>query len=281
MAYKTKVCSKCGMEKWSSEFAKNISRKDGLQTYCKECHNACCRDYKQNNKEKIQAYNKAYMEGLKGHYLYIIYQGKRVAYVGSCSYLSKRISTHINCYSNIAKHMSRDEWTTIKTLDISDMVNSKEEREYIEHILIQELEPLWNSSSKHKGLDDEQREFDLGVEAVHILDNLEQYFVNYKENYGKIDCFVDDMTDYLWGEYKDDDDDFENESEKIRKLFSLVIDKLDKRYVNYQMSDEEFLDFMDIDNNLIDENNIQDYAEDISVFIEKYVEDDYNEDEWE
>ena len=177
--------------------------------------------------------------------------------------------------------MSRDEWTTIKTLDISDMVNSKEEREYIEHILIQELEPLWNSSSKHKGLDDEQREFDLGVEAVHILDNLEQYFVNYKENYGKIDCFVDDMTDYLWGEYKDDDDDFENESEKIRKLFSLVIDKLDKRYVNYQMSDEEFLDFMDIDNNLIDENNIQDYAEDISVFIEKYVEDDYNEDEWE
>ena len=139
MAYKTKVCSKCGSEKWSSEFAKNISKKDGLQTYCKECQNACCRDYKQNNKEKInaynkaynqnnkekiQAYNKAYMEGLKGHYLYMIFEGKYVAYVGSCSYLSARISNHINCHSNIAKHMSRDEWTTIKTLDISDMVNS-------------------------------------------------------------------------------------------------------------------------------------------------------------
>lgn len=89
------------------------------------------------------------------------------------------------------------------------------------------------------------------------------------------------MTDYLCGEYKDDDNAFENESEKIRKLFSLVIDKLDRRGVNYQMSDEEFEDFMDIDNVLIDENNIQDYAEDISVFIERYVEDDDNEDEWE
>ena len=101
----------------------------------------------------------------------------------------------------------------------SIMLSVAEEREYIEYMLIKELEPLWNSSSKHKGLDDKKREFDLGMEAIHILDNLEQYFVNYKENYGKINWFVDDMTDYLCGEYKDDDNAFENESEKIRKLF--------------------------------------------------------------
>lgn len=88
------------------------------------------------------------------------------------------------------------------------------------------------------------------------------------------------MTDYLCGEYKDDDNAFENESEKIRKLFSLVIDKLDRRGVNYQMSDKDYEDLISLDGALIDEDNIQDYAEDISIFIEKYVEDD-NEDEWE
>lgn len=235
MADITKVCSKCGMEKWSSEFAKNNSKKDGLQTYCKECNNAYFRDYAQNNKDKLQAYNKAYnqnnkekiqaykkayTQGLKGHYLYIIYQGKRVAYVGSCSYLSTRISNHIHCYSNIAKYMKNDDWTTIKSLDIGERVNSKEEREYIEYMLIEELDPMWNGNTKHKKLENNGREADLGMEASDILENLEYYFTNYKENDNK--C-----------------------------------------------------------NFVIDEGNIQDYAEDISTFIDKYIEKLEDDEEWE
>ena len=261
MADITKLCIRCGMEKNLFEFAKNISKKDGLQTYCKECHNAYCRDYahnnkdklqaykqnnkdrinayhkayKQNNKDRINAYNKAYYEnnkdrinaykkayiqGLKGHYLYIIYQGKRVAYVGSCSYLSTRISSHINCYSNIAKYMKNDDWTTIKTLDIGERVNSKEEREFIEYMLIEELEPMWNGNTKHKKLENDEREADLSMESTDILENLEYYFKNYKENDNK--C-----------------------------------------------------------NFVIDEGNIQEYADDISTFIDQYIEKLEDEYEWE
>ena len=32
-----KKCSKCGRELPASEFWKNASTEDGLQTYCKEC----------------------------------------------------------------------------------------------------------------------------------------------------------------------------------------------------------------------------------------------------
>ena len=34
-----KKCSKCGRELPASEFWKNASTEDGLQTYCKECGN--------------------------------------------------------------------------------------------------------------------------------------------------------------------------------------------------------------------------------------------------
>lgn len=36
---KLKKCSKCGRELPVSEFWKNASTEDGLQTYCKECGN--------------------------------------------------------------------------------------------------------------------------------------------------------------------------------------------------------------------------------------------------
>lgn len=46
---KTKVCSKCGIEKPVSDFYNAISRKDGLQDWCKECK----RKYEKARKLKI------------------------------------------------------------------------------------------------------------------------------------------------------------------------------------------------------------------------------------
>lgn len=43
---KLKKCSKCGRELPVSEFWKNASTKDGLQTYCKECGNVYARNRK-------------------------------------------------------------------------------------------------------------------------------------------------------------------------------------------------------------------------------------------
>ena len=52
----TKRCTKCGIEKPHDEFSKSTSRKDGLQTACKECFAA----YFAKNKEKIAAYRAEY-----------------------------------------------------------------------------------------------------------------------------------------------------------------------------------------------------------------------------
>lgn len=44
---KLKKCSKCGRELPVSEFWKNASTEDGLQTYCKECGNVYARNRKE------------------------------------------------------------------------------------------------------------------------------------------------------------------------------------------------------------------------------------------
>ena len=41
-----KKCSKCGRELPVSEFWKNASTEDGLQTYCKECGNVYAKNRK-------------------------------------------------------------------------------------------------------------------------------------------------------------------------------------------------------------------------------------------
>lgn len=43
---KLKKCSKCGRELPASEFWKNASTEDGLQTYCKECGNVYAKNRK-------------------------------------------------------------------------------------------------------------------------------------------------------------------------------------------------------------------------------------------
>ena len=50
---RTKACSKCGKEKALKDFAKNATRKDGLQPYCRECHSEFT---KQNYRENKKAY---------------------------------------------------------------------------------------------------------------------------------------------------------------------------------------------------------------------------------
>lgn len=56
----TKKCSKCEKIKPVNEFYGDITRKDGLQYWCKFCHNKWSREYKQNHKEKTCIYNKEY-----------------------------------------------------------------------------------------------------------------------------------------------------------------------------------------------------------------------------
>lgn len=50
----TKICTKCKLEKPISQFNKNISKKDGLQSECKQCHNSLYKQYYTTNKDKFR-----------------------------------------------------------------------------------------------------------------------------------------------------------------------------------------------------------------------------------
>ena len=51
----TKICTKCGRELSVDMFHKKSTSKDGLQHYCKECHNESTRKsyYKRKNKRNV------------------------------------------------------------------------------------------------------------------------------------------------------------------------------------------------------------------------------------
>ncbi|MCY1439747.1 hypothetical protein D9M71_559970 [compost metagenome] len=57
-----KFCSKCKSEKPNSEFNKNKSSKDGLQTYCRPCGILVCRKYYEDNADKERERKKIYRE---------------------------------------------------------------------------------------------------------------------------------------------------------------------------------------------------------------------------
>jgi len=50
----THMCKRCGVEKPIGEFGKNKDREDGLQTWCKNCHQEYQREYNRNPKTNPQ-----------------------------------------------------------------------------------------------------------------------------------------------------------------------------------------------------------------------------------
>lgn len=58
----TKLCTKCGEQKPRDTFAKNNSKADKLQTFCKLCAVIVAREYKKANREKVQEYAREYRE---------------------------------------------------------------------------------------------------------------------------------------------------------------------------------------------------------------------------
>ncbi|KKM60162.1 hypothetical protein LCGC14_1544630 [marine sediment metagenome] len=49
----TKLCRKCKVQHRSDNFYPNKGCRDGLDSYCKQCHNALARDWERRNKKKI------------------------------------------------------------------------------------------------------------------------------------------------------------------------------------------------------------------------------------
>lgn len=213
----TKLCTKCKQTKHISQFAKNSSKIDGLQDWCRECRNSYNNDYRKENKEYFKSYNreyyannrdkinqylKKYREDHLSHYIYIIFEDKALMYIGSCVDIVNRSSLHINCHSNIKNYMRLNKWSSIKYIDIGEYINSKQEREFIEHLLINECCPALNSKTSLKTLDDEVREEQLTSMGFEILDHME-LFTTYKTNEEVDTYYIDenDIDDYVEDEY--------------------------------------------------------------------------------
>ena len=55
-----KVCSRCGIEKTSTDYGKDRTLKTGLRSYCKKCSSEIRKDWIKRNKHKEKEYNTKY-----------------------------------------------------------------------------------------------------------------------------------------------------------------------------------------------------------------------------
>lgn len=59
-----KRCPTCETLKQVTEFRRNVARRDGLSTQCKECGRAMNKKWRRENKEYVKAYNHAYFAAI-------------------------------------------------------------------------------------------------------------------------------------------------------------------------------------------------------------------------
>lgn len=180
-----KRCGQCGEYFPHSDFNKNKTKYDGLDSFCRRCRSEYNRKYRKANSKAISEYNKQYNKEHKSSYIYFIYNGSKTpVYVGSCSNICRRISAHINLHSNISEHMSEN-WEYISYIKVDSLVESYEERIYLEHTIIEEICPIWNNKVNipkiHGNRAEKLSEYAMNI--LYNLDNLDIYKVN--------DSFID------------------------------------------------------------------------------------------
>lgn len=144
-----------------------------------------------------------------------------ILYVGSCTNICMRISSHVNCHVATTKdYMASKEWTSIMYLDVSSYVEDRQEREFLEYALIDLLSPRLNRATREICLGNDSREVELSETAEDLI-CLEQ-FKTYKTNKiikerskcmyyvdeSNIDEYVSDISDFI-NEYIDDEEDEE------------------------------------------------------------------------
>lgn len=199
-----KKCCRCGDIKSISSFSKNDYNSDKLQNWCKDC---CKEEYKKTCSD----------------YIYIIKRFNEILYIGSCANICMRISSHINCHVPTTKdYMQANEWTSIIYLDVSNYVEDRQEREFLEYALIDLLSPTLNRATREICLEDSCREIELSELAGDIV-FLEQ-FKTYKTNKIKIerskcmyfidedsiDEYADDISNFI-SEYINDEEEDEEQ----------------------------------------------------------------------
>jgi len=63
----TKICTKCKIEKPFTEYTKDVSNRDGLACWCKDCRKIMKLEYRRKNIAKIKKHNSEYYQANKEH----------------------------------------------------------------------------------------------------------------------------------------------------------------------------------------------------------------------
>ena len=140
---KTKRCNKCGRELPIDSFSKNNKAKDGLYCWCKACHSK----YRQTNKEHYNQTNNQFRNQFKGYYLYIILDKQdNVVYVGETVNYYNRLYRHLSGNVDSTQELfSSGDWSKIKYLDVSNLVENEVELRALENELIELYQPRLNT----------------------------------------------------------------------------------------------------------------------------------------
>lgn len=195
-----KKCCRCGDIKSISSFSKNDYNIDGLQNWCKDC---CKKEYKKSCSD----------------YIYVIKRFNEILYLGSCTNICMRISSHINGHvATTSEYMLAKEWTSIMYLDVSSYVANRLEREFLEYELINLLSPTLNKLDREICLGDDSREVELSEIAQDLtyLEQFKTYKTNKKErneymyfiDEDNVDEYASDISDFI-NEYIDDEEEEE------------------------------------------------------------------------
>lgn len=112
------------------------------------------------------------MQGVLRHPLN---KDNKVLYVGCTENIKQRMSAHINKHSNIQGLMSSDEWEVIKYLDITKIVDNREELYLLENALIDLYETEFNDKKNIIKNMDKLREFCLLSELHNLIQKWQVY----------------------------------------------------------------------------------------------------------
>lgn len=181
---KIKRCSKCGRELPTDNFYRDKKAKDGLYSWCRECHSKYCQTYKQTNKQYINQYNsqyqKEYYKQFKGYYLYIIQdKNNEIVYVGQTTNYYTRLCHHLSGGVNSTKELfTNNDWHCIKYLDVGHIIENDLELKALENELIELYQPSCNTQLNVIRDIDRGRLFSLLAQLHSMLNDWEIFRVN-------------------------------------------------------------------------------------------------------
>lgn len=134
-----KYCSKCG----------EILEKGYIQGYCRTCKSEYQKQYREDNKEHLNEYQKEYRETYYSQeYIYILWgviDGVETPLYCGSTCRPHRINEHLRSYNGTnAKTWVEGGIYKVTYADVTDLVETRRERFYLEDLYILELDPVFN-----------------------------------------------------------------------------------------------------------------------------------------